>query len=232
MNARVGITRTGSERDWRTSTHARAPASASRRADAPLPPVSIRRMASALSVCRESGRCMRASDPSRRRRPRSDKGVLQWILRSDEQRRSQVCNEKLRCCGSGVNSTLRSAAIKRSGSRKRTHRAHGGDFGTAPRKKNSAVHPSTGNPPIIHRFSTAPTVRGESGDSIRGPQRGCRVGDPVRPALHCRELPCSFLKYSRYSRSSRLARGAHRRPRCSPPLPPRTVDLHRPAHYA
>jgi hypothetical protein len=37
----------------------------------------------------------------------------------------------------------------------------------------------------------------------------------IRPALHPRWLRCSSLKYSRYSRSSRLAIGAHRRPRCT-----------------
>src|SRR5947208_6602957 len=73
---------------------------------------------------------------------------------------------------------------------------------------------------------------------IRGPQRGCRAGDPVRPALHPVSTPtrlprwgprfwlrCSSLKYSRYSRSSRLAIRAHRRPRCSGGLPPRTADV-------
>jgi hypothetical protein len=197
---------------------AHAPASASRTADAPLPPASIRKTASAPSESRESGRCRRASDPARRARPRSDRGVLRWILRSDEQQRARVSKKTSLLLGA-VNSTLRRAAIKRSGVRKRTVSSHRRDFRRARPKKNPAVDPCTGNSPVIHRFSTASTVRGESGDGIR-------------PALHPRELRCSSLKYSRYSRSSRLARGAHRRPRCSPPLPPRTVDLHPRAHYA
>ena len=43
---------------------------------------------------------------------------------------------------------------------------------------------------------------------IRGPQRGCRVGSPVRRAMHPRWRRCSALKYIRYSRLSRLARGS------------------------
>ncbi len=71
---------------------------------------------------------------------------------------------------------------------------------------------------------------------IRGPQRGCRAGDPVRPALHPSSTPMrlphwgprawlrySSLKYSRHSRSSRLARRAHCRPRCNAGLAPRTA---------
>ena len=37
---------------------------------------------------RESGRCRRASGPSRPPRPRSGRGVRRWILRSDGRRRS------------------------------------------------------------------------------------------------------------------------------------------------
>ena len=44
--------------------------------------------------------------------------------------------------------------------------------------------------------------------------RGKSAG--IRPALHPGWLRCSSLKYSRYSRSSRLAIRAHHRPRCSP----------------
>jgi TIR domain/HEAT repeats len=36
----------------------------------------------------------------------------------------------------------------------------------------------------------------------------------IRPALHPRAQRCSSVAYSRYAPSSRLARGAHRRPRC------------------
>src|ERR1700704_423271 len=45
--------------------------------------------------------------------------------------------------------------------------------------------------------------------------------------MHPRWLRCSFLKYSRYSRSSRLARGAPRPSRCDARLSPRAakVDL-------
>ena len=53
------------------------------------------------------------------------------------------------------------------------------------------------------------------------PQAAARASVPsqksvgIRPALHPGWLRCSSLKYSRYSRSSRLAIRAHRRPRCS-----------------
>jgi hypothetical protein len=45
----------------------------------------------------------------------------------------------------------------------------------------------------------------------------------IRPAMHPRWLRCSFLRYSRYSRSSRLASGAPHRSRCSPGLSPRAA---------
>src|SRR6266850_1180566 len=43
--------------------------------------------------------------------------------------------------------------------------------------------------------------------------------------MHPRGLRCSSLKYSRYSRSSRLARGAPRPPRCDARLSPRAAGL-------
>src|SRR6185436_4909893 len=42
--------------------------------------------------------------------------------------------------------------------------------------------------------------------------------------MHPRGLRCSFLKYSRYSRSSRLARGAPRPSRCDARLSPRAAS--------
>src|SRR5712691_8155087 len=47
--------------------------------------------------------------------------------------------------------------------------------------------------------------------------------DCSRSALHPVWLRCSSLKYSRYSRSSRLASRAHRRPRCDAGLSPRAA---------
>src|SRR3989475_6159690 len=43
--------------------------------------------------------------------------------------------------------------------------------------------------------------------------------------MHPRRLRCSSLKYSRYSRSSRLAGGAPRPSRCDARLSPRAVRL-------
>src|SRR2546428_13879612 len=43
--------------------------------------------------------------------------------------------------------------------------------------------------------------------------------------MHPRRLRCSSLKYSRYSRSSRLAGGAPRPSRCDARLSPRAVNL-------
>jgi hypothetical protein len=52
-------------------------------------------------------------------------------------------------------------------------------------------------------------TRASFGLSGPPPDYGC-----IRPPLHPARLRCSSLKYSRYSRSSRLAGRAHRRPRC------------------
>jgi len=45
----------------------------------------------------------------------------------------------------------------------------------------------------------------------------------IRRAMHPRRLRCSSLKYSRYSRSSRLAGGAPRPSRCDARLSPRAA---------
>jgi hypothetical protein len=52
----------------------------------------------------------------------------------------------------------------------------------------------------------------------------------IRPAMHPRGLRCSSFKYSRYSQSSRLARGAPRRSRCDAGLAPRAASLRNPSH--
>ena len=58
-----------------------------------------------------------------------------------------------------------------------------------------------------------PDLRGRAPVGVgQGPgQNSCCI----RPALHPVWLRCSSLKYAQYSRSSRLASRAHRRPRCS-----------------
>ena len=47
--------------------------------------------------------------------------------------------------------------------------------------------------------------------------------------MHPRGLRCSSFKYSRHSRSSRLAHGAPRRPRCDAGVSPRAASDRRPA---
>src|SRR5688572_19424774 len=47
----------------------------------------------------------------------------------------------------------------------------------------------------------------------------------IRPALHPGARRCSSVAYSRYAPSSRLARRAHRRPRCEQDFGDATLDL-------
>ena len=103
---------------------------------------------------RESGRCRRASDPARRARPRSDRGVLRWILRSDEQQRSRWSEKNFVVVGSGqFYASACSDQAKRS--HESAHRARiARDFRRARQKKNSSCRSMhrklTNHPQVFH----------------------------------------------------------------------------------
>ena len=93
-----------------------------------------------------------------RRRPRSDRRVPRWILRSDAQQWSRLV-EKIRCLlGARQFYASRAQRSSEADRRKRAHSARSRAISErARRKKISLVDPSTGNAPIINRFSTALT---------------------------------------------------------------------------
>src|SRR5262245_21946134 len=111
-------------------------------------------MASAQSACREVERCRRASDPERRLSLQSGSRVLQWIRRNDERRWSRLRRKAL-SDGSRTHFTLTLPMIKRSEARNRVHICAVGEISNAiAEKKFSMIDRSTGNTPIVHRFST------------------------------------------------------------------------------